>query len=58
MAGDAVTKDPAAGATADACYRLIYRSHSLLPDAKTRAASRPYSNRHGPAMPSAASPVR
>ena len=30
MSSDAITKEPQAAA--DHCYRLIYRSHSLLPD--------------------------
>ena len=30
MSSDAITKEPQAAA--DQCYRLIYRSHSLLPD--------------------------
>ena len=31
MAVDATMKQPLAGVAADPCYRLIYRSHSLLP---------------------------
>ncbi len=30
MASDATMKEPLAGAAAEPCYRLIYRSHSLL----------------------------
>jgi Sensors of blue-light using FAD len=30
MGSDTITKDPVAMAVADPCYRLIYRSHSLL----------------------------
>lgn len=31
MATDATMKKPQTGAATDPCYRLIYRSHSLLP---------------------------
>ena len=32
MSSDATLKEPLAGSATDPCYRLIYRSHSLLPD--------------------------
>ena len=32
MASEAVMKDPETGAATGSCYRLIYRSHSLLPN--------------------------
>ncbi len=32
MSSDATMKEPLTEAAADPCYRLIYRSHSLLPD--------------------------
>ena len=38
MAGDSVTTKTPAAATAGPCFRLIYRSHSLLPDGGKDAA--------------------
>ena len=39
MSSDATLKEPLAGSATDPCYRLIYRSHSLLPDSgKDQAA--------------------
>lgn len=32
MSSDATLKEPLAGSATEPCYRLIYRSHSLLPD--------------------------